>query len=255
MSLIALSMMLAMQDPQTVTAVERLEFTPAQSEGVSLLLQAGRAAGRCVGHLPQDTVEAFDAGVARARQDPPTGPGPAMQDVVFYDSYGRGKAEGGAPSRSRCEADLTDARLLIEGHRDDIASLGALMPTESERPWERIGQAAVAAGAEPRRRVSLAAGVSPQPGAVRTPPQWAATPRVPIPSQARASGVSGWASIECVVTTTGRARDCRLMGESTGGQGFGEAALRAQDDYRFRPSTIDGQPVEARSTFRIQFRP
>lgn len=259
MSLIALSMILLSQEPQIVTTVERLEFTPTQSEAASLILQAGRIAGRCAVFLPAETVVAFDAGVSQMMRDPAAGPGLAMQDVVFFDAYGRGKAESARSERARCEADIIDARLLIEGRRADVDSLGREFGPSglrSSRPWERLAQAAVDSGAEPRHRAPLTPGsAAPAPGAVQAPPQWAQPPRVSLPRQAREAGMSGWASIECVVTVSGRARDCRLMAESNAGFGFGEAALRAEDAYRFRPSTIDGQAVESRSTFRIRFRP
>lgn len=259
MSLIALSIILLSQEPQTVTTVERLELTRAQSEAASLILQAGRVAGRCAAHLPAETVVAFDAAMLQMRADPMVGPGLPVQDVLFFDAYGRGKIEVGQNERARCEGEIVDARLLIEGRRADVDSLGSgfgVSGPASSRPWERLGQAAVDAGEAPRHRAPLEPrGAAPDPVTVQVPPQWAQAPRVPLPRQAREAGVSGWASIECVVTVSGRARDCRLMAESSAGLGFGAAALGAENAYRFRPSTINGQAVESRGTFRIRFRP
>ena len=253
-----LVMMLAMaaviQDPVVETVVERIELTDEQTAAGTALFRLGRTAGVCAAHLPPETRAAFDAGLAVARSEPPVIPGPALADVVFLDGYGAGLARGSGLPADRCAAELIDGRLLIEGQAGGVEGLIELSGLPSDRPWARLGQAAVDGGAQPRSRPALVRPETVRRGAVRTSPQWAQTPRVAFPSRARGAGREGWASIECIVTTTGRARDCRLIGESAPGFGFGEAALAAEDEYRFRPGTIDGQPAEARGTFRIHFR-
>ena len=162
---------------------------------------------------------------------------------------------GRGPPASECERLLADARLLLEGRKDVIESLIDTRFVSTDRPWERVGQAAVDSGMEARRRPALATPTVPQTsGGVRTGPRWAEAPRVAIPAAAREARREGWARIECVVTTRGRARDCRLVAESAEGFGFGEAALRAEDRYRFQPGEADGEPVETRGVFTVQFR-
>lgn len=254
MMLVMLAMAAVIQDPVVQTVVERIEFTAEQAEAGAALFRHGRTAGTCAAHLPPETRAAFDAGLAVVRSDPPVMPGPALADSIFLEGYGAGLAGGSEMPADRCAAELIDGRLVIEGQAVGVDGLIELSGLSSDRPWARLGQAAVDGGAQPRNRPALVRPANVSPGAVRTSPQWAESPRVAFPSKARGAGREGWASIECIVTTTGRARDCRLVGESAADFGFGEAALAAENEYRFRPGTLDGQPVEARSTFRIQFR-
>lgn len=258
MILAVLALTAALQDPGEVTVVERLEMTPAQSEALAVLSNAGRRAGECDAHLPEDTRAAFRAGTAgvpRTEADIPDGPMMALPDMVFYNAFGGAVGNGSRATSAQCEGRLADARLLVEAQKAAIQSLIDLSPSETHRPWERIGQAAVERGEQARSRPELAPPAGGRAsGMVQVGPAWAETPRVPIPAAAREARRVGWAQIECVVTVRGRARDCRLVAESAEGFGFGEAALRAEDKYRFRPSTLDGQPVEARGAFTVHFR-
>ena len=253
MSLLALAMTVLLQETATVEVVERIELSAEQQQAVSVLSQAGMMAGYCAAHLPPETRAAFDRGAAALTDM--SAPGGALPDVAFLGGYARAAAGPGWPSAERCADAVTDGRLLIEGQRQAVESLIALTaPLETRRPWTLIGQAAVDAGAQPRRRAGLNPGSAREAGAVRTAPQWAQAPRVAVPRQARAARRAGTATIECIVTAEGRARDCRVIGESEAGYGFGQAAIEAQEVYRFHPSTIDGQPVESRGVFTVRFR-
>lgn len=52
------------------------------------------------------------------------------------------------------------------------------------------------------------------------------------PEAARAQRMRGFARLDCEVIRRARVRDCRLLRERPEGQGFGAAALQAQDVYR-----------------------
>lgn len=238
------------------TLVERIEMTPEQGNAVSLIMALGTAAGRCADRLSPETRQAFDERLGIVENPPPGANGPNLADVAFLQAYSR--AAAASPPRltnTQCSAELTDRRLLVEGRRPDIDSLISLSGLETSRPWERVAQDAVDAGAAPRERAALADPAGLRSSGVRpVPPQWAAAPRVSFPAKARGAMKEGSAQIECIVTTGGRARDCRLISESAEGYGFGQEALAAEGSYRFRPSTVGGEPVEARGRFTIRFR-
>ena len=64
------------------------------------------------------------------------------------------------------------------------------------------------------------------------------------PDRAMRQGVSGAATIACVVRASGALRDCRLVAETPPGYGFGDAAMRLSSLFKMRPQTMDGVPVE-----------
>jgi TonB family protein len=252
--------LVGLQEPseQTVvdyTVLERIQLTAEQTEAVSLLMALGSAVGRCADRLPVQTRQALEAGIQSTVSGGPDGRYPSLADVAFLQAYGNAAA-GPSPqlTDTQCAAELADRRLLIEGSQTAVDALIARSELETRRPWRLIAQEVVDAGAPPRQRPALAdpAGLRAA-GGSPTPPQWAAPPSVRFPVKARGAMKTGSAVIECIVTTRGRARDCRLVSESAGGYGFGEEALAAEASYRFRPSTVAGQPLESRSTFTIRF--
>lgn len=77
-----------------------------------------------------------------------------------------------------------------------------------------------------------------------------------VPPEARRRRVSGRASVNCVIRSDTRLEGCRVVDETPGGLGFGEAAVRiAETHFRFRPpATASGRPVEGfRVTVFVQF--
>lgn len=69
-------------------------------------------------------------------------------------------------------------------------------------------------------------------------------PQPQFPRRAQTRGVSGYAVVEVVITTTGAVRDPKLIEEHPQGYGFGAAALRAAERLKYNPRVVDGVPQE-----------
>lgn len=77
------------------------------------------------------------------------------------------------------------------------------------------------------------------------------------PKDARLAKIGGTVWMSCYVLRFDRVRDCKLIGESPQGQGFGRAAMRAQSDFRIRVHNQAGRRiynewVTVRSHFKVQ---
>ncbi len=98
------------------------------------------------------------------------------------------------------------------------------------------------------------------PGPVRTPPDWAAKPDAEAvaehyPTRAQRLEVEGRATINCGLDKTGKLSDCWTFEESPEGYGFGDAAVALAAEFRMKPATVDGQPVDGgRIRIPITFR-
>lgn len=79
-------------------------------------------------------------------------------------------------------------------------------------------------------------------------PEWIGVPdgtAVPYPEAARAAGVKkGRGVVDCLLDSTGRLTDCRLVSEEPAGLGFGDAALKMAPAFRVNPWTAEGRPVD-----------
>jgi TonB family protein len=243
-----------------VTREERIELTPDQQRVLGAISRFGSQVGRCRRHMPADQVMAFEAGT---RSAPPAGePGSqSILDQIFSMSYQQGAQSADARTirRDRCEVMVEDAGAILVDAEALIPAVEADMPPVSARPWAGfVPASAREPGRVPRAIEPLREPARPErtmrPNAVSRTPSWAETPRLAMPAAARNLLSEGAAHIECIVTVEGRARACQLLRESVEGMGLGEAALAAQDTYRFHPRTIDGEPVEARAAFTIRFR-
>jgi protein TonB len=88
----------------------------------------------------------------------------------------------------------------------------------------------------------------PQPPAI-TNPDWSSRPDAEdmaryYPERAQRLGKPGAATLQCQVTAKGAVADCRVLSESPGEFGFGDAALKLSRLFRMKPKMQDGRPVE-----------
>lgn len=85
---------------------------------------------------------------------------------------------------------------------------------------------------------------------VVTNPDWVRKPSPEsmtryYPEEAVDSSVSGRVRLSCTLRITGFLENCIVQSEAPAGMGFGEAALRlAPREFRMKPGTVDGKPVE-----------
>ncbi|MCK9564185.1 MAG: energy transducer TonB [Bacteroidales bacterium] len=69
-------------------------------------------------------------------------------------------------------------------------------------------------------------------------------PQPQFPRRAQTRGVSGYAVVEVIITTSGAVRDPKMIEEHPTGYGFGAAALRAAERLKYNPRVVDGVPQE-----------
>ena len=80
-------------------------------------------------------------------------------------------------------------------------------------------------------------------------------PQPQFPRRAQDRGVSGYAVVEVIITTSGQVRDPQLIEEHPTGYGFGRSALRAAERLRYNPRMVDGTAVEVPGVlYRFSFQ-
>lgn len=73
------------------------------------------------------------------------------------------------------------------------------------------------------------------------------------PMRARRLGIEGWVKVEFIVTGEGRVRDIKVVASEPKGV-FESSVTRSVSQYRFKPGTVDGRPVEVRVVTTIRFK-
>lgn len=69
-------------------------------------------------------------------------------------------------------------------------------------------------------------------------------PQPQYPRRAQTRGVSGYAVVRVIITTTGSVRDPVMVEEHPTGYGFGAAAVRAAEKLKYNPRVVGGKPEE-----------
>lgn len=73
------------------------------------------------------------------------------------------------------------------------------------------------------------------------------------PWKAKSLGIEGWAKVEITVATDGSVKQVKVIEDKPDGV-FGEAAIKAINQWRFQAAFVDGQAVEQRAVQLMEFK-
>ncbi|MFN3943343.1 MAG: energy transducer TonB [Allosphingosinicella sp.] len=118
----------------------------------------------------------------------------------------------------------------------------------------RVGQTAEPPRIEPTPLPPMPV---PSPSPVRVEadvdPRYAAQLQPPYPASEERAGNEGTVAIRVTIGTDGRVKDAERVRASS--ETFWRATERhARANWRFKPATVDGRPVESRKTMTVHFR-
>ena len=113
---------------------------------------------------------------------------------------------------------------------------------------------------EPVNNVTPVETVQPQPPAIIRNPSWSRQPSAEqmkraYPERATTAGVTGSASLNCLVLPSGAVTDCNVLRETPGGYGFGRAAQGLSRYFRVNPRTVNGAAEGSRVNINLRFAP
>ncbi len=91
---------------------------------------------------------------------------------------------------------------------------------------------------------AIAGGVPLVTAAQMVPPEIIEKPVPPIPPGQFGPGAEGWVKVRYSVTTDGNATDVRVIDVQPPSYDTRRAVTAVQNDWKFRPATVDGTPVE-----------
>jgi TonB family protein len=126
---------------------------------------------------------------------------------------------------------------------DAILELGSIMETinvVATKPGGGFGRSNGAAAEKVRIGGSV------------TPAMLLNGPKPVYPPDLHQSGVEGSVTIRAVVSTEGKLLNPRVVNTVTN-PAFSDAALEAVSHWRFKPSELNGQPVEVSTTITVNF--
>jgi len=96
------------------------------------------------------------------------------------------------------------------------------------------------------------------PAPVITNPSWSRQPSgaqmmAAYPNRAINAGVSGSATLNCLVQANGAVTDCNVTRETPGGYGFSRAAQGLSRHFRVNPRTVNGAAQGSRVNINLRF--
>jgi TonB family protein len=73
-----------------------------------------------------------------------------------------------------------------------------------------------------------------------------------FPSAERQEGRDGWVNLNFMIDPQGKPYEI-MVTDSTGNKALEKAAVEAAEDWEFEPATLDGVPIDAGQTMKVQF--
>lgn len=215
----------------TVTPTGAVEHCATLAETVA---GAGDAAMRLAPRITMTPALYQGRAVASAVQIPVNITPPPFVRVAFQCHVAAG------PRLERCQ--IVDGGGLAAETWPHAAALIEAAPLCGPQPDLVVGQDVKSTVTLPSPLPSEALHLIVQPDWLERPTAEALMKYYPESDAARATG--GTAVINCLLTKAGRVSSCTVESETPPGLGFGQAAVKAATEFRFKPMLKDCQPVD-----------